>query len=246
MSEKWRHFHGHFNSITDLKVRLMEELEESVPQTRFAVGYFLQATTHWICNEEDLNVLYTACDNHIMLWCDGREGECTEHTPSRSSKRRKKGEECATKCEEVEQRVEDLAKELKGDKLELTETQYCLWARMIVTGVHASKDTPPQVPLITGVATKRKQAETFKDTAIMKAAASNHPSPTVVQTPHIQQTITQSQEATGVSPGKAAEIHSKSFDQLGTLKKVFEDGILTQNEFEEQRHSQWLKETVIL
>ena len=237
-----RHFHGRFNSITDLKVRLMEELEESVPQTtKFAVGYFLQATKHWICNEEDLNALYTACDNHIMLWCDGREDECTEHTPSRSSKRRKKGEERATKREEVEQRVEDLAKELEelhGDKLELTDTQYRLWARMIVTGVHASKDTPPQVPLITGVATKRKQAETFKDTlatAIVKAAASNYPSPTVVQTPHIQQTITQSQEATGVSPGKAAEIRSKSFDQLGTLKKLFEDGILTQNEFEEQK-----------
>ena len=101
---------------------------------------------------------------------------------------------------------------------------------MIVTGVHASKDTPPQVPLITGVATKRKQAETFKDTlanAIVKAAASNYPGPTVVQIPHLQQTIThdQSQEETRMSPGKAAEIRSKSFDQLGTLKKLFEDGI---------------------
>ena len=146
----------------------MEEMEESVPQTtKFAVGYFLQATKHWISNE-DLNALYTACDNHIMLWCDGCEDECTEHTPSRSSKRRKKGEERATKREEVEQHVEDLAKELKelhGDKLELTNTQYRLWARMIVTGVHATKDTPPQVPLIAGVATKRKQAETFKDTS---------------------------------------------------------------------------------
>ena len=84
-----------------------------------------------------------------MVWYDGRKDECTEHTPSQSSNRRKKGEEHATKREEVEQRVEDLAKELKdlhGDKLELTDTQYCLSARMFVTGVHASKDTLPQVP----------------------------------------------------------------------------------------------------
>ena len=179
-----------------------------------------------------------------MLWCDGREDECTESTPSRSSKRRKKSEEHVTKREEKEQHVEDLSKELQelhGDRLELNDTQYRLWARMIVTGIHASKDTPPQVPLITGVTPKRKQADTFKDTimhtaaAIMKAATSNYPSPTIVQTPQIQQTITQSQEAAGVSPGKAAEIRGKSFDQLGTLKKLFEDGVLTQKEFEEQK-----------
>lgn len=96
------------------------------------------------------------------------------------------------------------------------------------------------IPLITGVTPKRKQADTFKDTIIhtatanIKAATSYYPSPTVVQTPHIQPTITQSQEAAGVSTGKAAEICGKSFDQLGILKKLFEDGILTQKEFEEQ------------
>ena len=53
-----RRFHGHFNSITDLKVRLMEELEESIPQkTKFAVGYFVQSTKYWLCNEEDLKAI---------------------------------------------------------------------------------------------------------------------------------------------------------------------------------------------
>ena len=96
------------------------------------------------------------------------------------------------------------------------------------------------IPLITGVTPKRKQADTFKDTIIhtaaanIKAATSYYPSPTVVQTPQIQPTVTQSQEAAGVSTGKAAEICGKSFDQLGILKRLFEDGILThvQKEFE--------------
>lgn len=240
-----RHFHGQFSSIIDLKVRLMEELEESVPQTtKFAIGYFVQSTKYWIYNEEDLKALYTTSDNQITLWCDGREENCTESTPSRSSKRRKKSDEHATKREEKEQHVEDLAKELQelhGDKLELSDTQYRLWARMIITGIHASKETPPQIPLITGVTPKRKQSDTFKDTimhtatAVMKAVTSNFPSPTIVQTPQIQQTISQSQEAAGVSPGKAADIRGKSFDQLSTLKKLFEDGVLTQKEFEEQK-----------
>ena len=64
----------------------MEELEESVTQTtKFAVGYFHQSTKHWICNEEDMNAMYATCDNHIMLWCDGRndrEDNYVENTPS--------------------------------------------------------------------------------------------------------------------------------------------------------------------
>ena len=240
-----RHFHSRFNSITDMKVRLMEEFEESVPQTtKFAIGYFHQSTKYWICNEEDLNALYTSNDKQIMLWCDGREDDYVENTPSRSSKKRKRNEERTTKREEKEQQVEDLAKELQemhSGKLELNDTQYRLWARMIVSGIHASRDTPPQVPLITGVTPKHKQSDTFKETmvdaatAVIKAVAGNPVTPTIVQTPQIQQTITQSQESTGVSPGKAAEIRGKSFDQLGTLKRLFEDGVLTEKEFEEQK-----------
>ena len=80
-------------------------------------------------------------------------------------------------------------------------------------------------------------------TAIMKAATSNYTSHTVVQTSHIQQTITQSREAVGVSPGKAAEICGKSLDQLGTLKQLFER---TQKEFEEKEHRWNLKNKKIL
>ena len=38
-----------------------------------------------------------------------------------------------------------------------------------------------------------------------------------------------------MSPGKAAEIRSKSFDQLGNLKKLFKDDVMTKKEFEEQK-----------
>ena len=168
----------------------MEELEENVPQsTKFAVGYFLQSKKHWLCSVEDLNALCTTCDNQIMLWCGGPEDNYAGSTPSRISKKRKRSEEPATKRAEKEQHVEDLTKELQelhGDKVDLNDTQYRLWARMVVSGVHASKDTPPQVPLITGVTPRRKQSDTFKDTimhtatAVMKAATSNYPNPTIV------------------------------------------------------------------
>ena len=109
-----------------------------------------------------------------MLWCDGRLSEDhvdSESTP-RSSKKRKKSEEHTTKREEKEQRVEDLTvelQELHTGKLELNDTQYRLRARMIASGIHASKDTPPQVPLITGVTPRRKQSDMFKETVVNAA-----------------------------------------------------------------------------
>ena len=94
--------------------------------------------------------------------------------------------------------------------------------------------------MIVTVESMHLRTRTFKETmvdaatAVIKAVADNRATPTIVS-PQIQQTITQNQEGIGVSPGKAAEIRGKSFDQLGTLKRLFEDGVLTEKEFEEQK-----------
>ena len=44
-----------------------------------------------------------------------------------------------------------------------TEPQYRLWARMVQNGIHTSKDSPPQVPMITGAipGNKKKKAPAF-------------------------------------------------------------------------------------
>ena len=95
-----------------------------------------------------------------MLWCDGRNVTDSE-TPN--PKRRKTGEGCLSRREEKELEVEELTeeltkelKELNKEKLNLSEVQYRLWARMITTGIHSSKDTPPQVPMITGITPKKE------------------------------------------------------------------------------------------
>ena len=62
-------------------------------------------------------------------------------------------------------KVEVLAKELKEqncDKMELTKPQYQLWAPMIVTGVHADKDVPPQILIISEVTPRRKTKDNNK------------------------------------------------------------------------------------
>jgi len=93
MVREMRKFQGRFISITDLKVQIIDEFKDQVPQsTAFSVGYFKgrHSTKYWICTEQDLNAMYNHCHNEIMLWCDGHitdestakcprsEGACTK------------------------------------------------------------------------------------------------------------------------------------------------------------------------
>ena len=239
-----------------MKVRFMEEFNEQVPpSTNFSVGYFVgrtYGTKHWICTEEDLKMMYVKCPGpDIMLWCDGR----SEDTETPASKRVKVDDHSSTKRESKENQIEQLAGELKErnkDKLELTEPQYRLWARLLSTGVHSSKDEPPKIPLITGVTPKRRSKvdedrrflqESIASTtaAVVKAVNSGG---TLVQSPSIQQTVQEPSTSSnksdnrsqlGVSPGKAAEIRGKSFGQLNALKQLYDDQVLTLEEFQEQK-----------
>lgn len=245
-----RSFRGRFSSVTDMKVRIMDEFKEQVPQsTSFSIGYFegRQSTRYWIYSQEDLHAMYSRCSHEIMLWCDG---------PSEPSAKRAKTSECGhgTKREEKEAKVEELAKELKernDEKLQLNEAQYRLWARMIITGVHCDKDTPPQIPVITGVIPKRKEKSSLQETIINTAAtaaafvkAVNSGSvcdnSTLVQSPTVQTIEAESPRVRSghtltMSPIRMAEVRGKSFEQLSTLKRLFDEDVLTLNEFEEQK-----------
>ena len=93
--------------------------------------------------------------------------------------------------------------------------------------------------------------------AVVKAVTQqNSPcSSAMVQSPQINQTIMRSESTTahntgqglGVSPGKISEIRGKSYTQLATLKQLYEDGVLTHHEFQEQKDdSQWIEETSVM
>ena len=99
--------------------------------------------------------------------------------------------------EEAEERVVEIAEELRQlheNNLKLSEVQYRLWARMLVTGVHSSKENPPQVPMITGSTPRRQlsQRKEFQESiistaaAVVKAVTQNSPNSSVIQSPQIQ------------------------------------------------------------
>ena len=239
-----RQFHGLFRSVVDLRVKLVEEFKDQVPETlNFSVGYFVgkQSTKKWVVSQEDLECMYTAVrqagKTDICLWCDGRQEAKDIES---SQKRRRDSSPVPTSRRAVkEKEIDELFLELKEthvDDLDLSDPQYRLWARMIVNGIHSSKDTPPKVPMISGVTPTRPAKKSIEETVASTVAAvvmnlqgaarpSTHPSPLG---PDI---------GLRVSPSKGVDVRGKCYSQLSCLKQLFEDSILTTEEFQEQKKS---------
>lgn len=235
-----RHFNGTFTSIVDLKVKLMEEFESLVPSnTHFSVGYFegRHSAKKWLMSRDDLIAMYSHLNlsgkTSMCLWCDG----CSRESDGNSRKRKRDSSPAPPSKRAVkEKEVDDVAAELKElhcDSHNYSDPQYRLWARMFVNGLHSSKETPPQVPMITGITPTRSTRKSLEDTvastvsAVVKAIASPNSCTSI-----------ESQSGVGkLSPSKAVDIRGKCFAQLASLKQLFEESVITEDELQEQKSS---------
>lgn len=194
-----------------------------------------------ICNDDDLHKMYDVyakCpDKEVLLWCEGRSDPDLGDELNVKKKKTRSGHK--SKREEKEEEVKLLAEELQElhqGKLDLNEVQYRVWSRMIITGIHSSKDVPPQVPIIVGSTPKKSKSNAFEETIMNTATAMMK---AVNKSQDTQSTQIQNIDcpliASGVSPSKVVDIRGKSLGQLGTLKQLFVDGILSQEEYDEQK-----------
>lgn len=224
----------------------MEEFEDQVPPTtRFSVEYFegQQSTKKWLVTQEDLAVMYSVMrqsgKTDVCWWCDGYSQEGENHESANEIV-------ALVLHQSVRRKSDDLVAELKEmhvDQHSYSDPQYRLWARMITNGIHASKETPPQVPMITGVTPTRRTRSSMEDTAVattvsaaMGSAKSPQPQQNVSALPSHCASL-QGQSNLGVLPGKAIEIRGKCFAQLASPKQLFKYSVLTEEETKEQKSS---------
>ena len=224
------HFSAKFHSVTDIRVRLLEEFGDDLPGTiNFDVGYYEKRSSKCLLvTSEDLKQMYEGfkVDEDILLWCDGKSKEVTG-----SDKVRKRRREPEKSSEQED--VDAIYQELKEKhSTSFTVPQYRLWARMIHCGTHDSRDSPPAVPMFTGSQPKRPRKESLADTiaesvaAISKAFSS--PQSSSNQGPA-------SAPVLGLSPGKSVDLRMKNLQQLRYIQQLLEDNILSENEFLEQK-----------
>ena len=113
-----------------------------------------------------------------------------------------------------------------------------LWAKLIQSGHHESYDLPPQIPLITGSPTpsqpkKKSFAEVLSGAASTIAKAINPPS-TIVSP--ARSTTNQGNVVNNISPMKTTAIRRSCLEDLKKLKDLNEDCVLTDEEFDGEKH----------
>lgn len=168
----------------------------------------------------------------MILLCDAQALEHDE--PARKRKRDEKG---VGKRQEQEDDVNDYYRDLVSKHKEMyTTPQYRLWARMHAAGLHDSMDDPPDVPAFTSNPPKRKRKDSLSEslTGAAIALANTLSHNTDIKSGHMT-TSGQSSHGVGVSPGKTVELRMKNYEQLRYLQQLFDDNILNEDEYKEQK-----------
>jgi hypothetical protein len=135
--------------------------------------------------------------------------------------------------------LDDIYQQLKDKHQEnFTGPQLRLWARMLRAGRYSDYDHAPQVPLITGMPTA-KPKETLKDalagaaTAVVKMVLSG--GSTKGSTEKGACTPVNKSTSTYISPLTNSQLRRSCLEDLKKIKELHEEGVLTEEEFFEQK-----------
>ena len=132
----------------------------------------------------------------------------------------------------VEDEVDDIMKTLKEKHVDMAIPKLRLWARLIHSGHHDDYDAPPNIPLITGSPNptkgKKESISTMSDafTGAANAIASALKHTRTPETPTSSSTV---------SPMKTAQLRRSCLEDLKRIKELFEDYVLSEEEFAEQK-----------
>lgn len=206
---------------------MLEELGDDLPKTiDFDVGYYEKRSSKcWLVTLEDLKQMYVKFGNNfdIPLWCDAESGQ-----RKKGKRKRDDSEKDKDRDEDIDEVYDELYKKHGSN---YTVPQLRLWARMIDCGTHESRDTPPSVPMIVGPQPKKAKKESLSDVIVDAVSAFSK----AVQSPGQCTEASPGPVSVGISPGKAVDLRSKNLQQLRSLQQLYDDSILSEKEFLEQK-----------
>ena len=143
---------------------------------------------------------------------------------------KRKRKEPSSRRQEKENEVDDVYQDLKnrhGDSF--STPQLRLWARIVTANLHEDLDTPPTIPAFGSAPKRPRQSESFSD-ALSGAAVA------IVKALGGETSTKRCDSPTSVySPSKSVELRMKNFEQLRYLQQLFDDGVVMQEEYLEQK-----------
>ena len=223
--------------------------ESVVPKPeKMEVGYFYQSKKLWLNNRLDMNDVWEliAKGDKVTFWCVGTSEEPEElskkracHDRSALESESQKKVKKTSKQDDKKAQADDYVTQLQekhGDKY--TRFQYKLWAEMLATGVHTEVETPPVASMFSRE-NKRAKNVTTDSSALTEAVAgmvSVVSTLTQALSPTLQPgTAEKSRLPSALSPIKKAELRSVYLKQMAELRQLYDNEVLTDQEYEEQR-----------
>ena len=240
-------FVSKFKTVEQLKELLMSQFESLVSSSSdFDVGYIEGSQQKLgVETEEDLHFMYRANKKggNITLWCDG----CFPSSTTGPGTKRKREVETAMRRQDKEDEVEKIVMELSKKHPEIEKTKIRLWARMISGGLHDDYEKPPDIPAFHRPLKRPRKDNNLSDalcgaaTAVCRALSPG-PSSAGPSSAGSSSAGSSSSGSSGshmmpfsVSPTRAVNLRMKSYEQLRYSKQLFDDGIIGDKEYKEQK-----------
>ena len=209
-----------------LKEVIKSQLENDLVE-HFDVGYYQGTTVVSIRSSQDLKEIWQEMKSgtKIVLWCDGlREHEKILGKRKRNSAFSDDSDSVRSPAiNEREKKIEEIMATLQEKHArKFTQMQYRIWSEMYVGGYFKSLEDHPETSMFA------KAGGTQKKSA----------GPTVEASKNLTSALSSSSGATvATSPAKAIESRSKYYKQLVELKNLKTAGILTQEEYDNEKYS---------
>ena len=213
----------------------MDAFKGKLPSTYdFQIGYFTKKgnSKRWIEQEADLVSMYKQFDHSdtITIFCDGKQ-----ETVANARKRKRVAEDSITSASDHEEEVKRIAEQLNDKHGDLWDRrQYLFWARMYVNNQWTSLDEEPDIPLLRGGLKKVPKKESISE-AITGAAIAFAKTLSAPSTPSSSTHTPCQPLPNGVSPASKAKLSSAYISQLRELQELRENGVLSEEEFQEQK-----------
>ena len=220
-----------------LRAKLIERLGEQVPNSMtLDVGYYEghQHSKRWLCSSSDLEVMQRKHPTgEITLWCDGRISDIEEEVMGYGKRKRGDQSTGSSKREKKEEEVDSVFfEELKEKHGAMFDTpRLRLWARMIANDIHDDLERPSRIPAF-GFTPKKPRQESVSNAISGEAIAF---AKALGATPQGNDEGNLLSRQTGLSPGRAIELRMKNYEPLQYVQQLFDDGILSENEYVGQK-----------
>ena len=240
---RWHDVTEVFQTTALLKVKLHESFPRDISTSAdFKLGYIQGNTRCWIFEERDLKAMYESFkpDSKITLWCDGVSSADHLYTVPKSKRRKTSKPPVLTPTSNLPEAVDDvdkIFKDLKEKHPDMECPKLRLWAKFIYKGRCDDYDNPPDIPLITGSPARAKKTSLSNAlvdaaTVVAKAFQASHTSPS---SPTKCVSAKENTEPPKLSPMKYAQLRRSCLEDLKALKDLYQDDVLSQAEFTEEK-----------